>query len=361
MPDFDNGHIYLTTLAPIKGCCAATSSANAYIQNIRNALARLPTALQSPATEAIGINSPFSKNKRTHLARLFVLNDSIYNGRTPIDAIWAALFKKNPLAPQQVDRLNAAYLVFCADFDAISEDGAPLPQNLSESAQKQIRRDYAKQLWLDMSAELNDLYQNCVGFDTVRTADDFADYLERCHVETTMPFHDYYLNLPKFHLLPIKTLGLVVGVPALFTFLSLIFALIGVDPWPWLGWSSFWSFIGGSCVTAIAAYGAIRYTNYNGNKPIPPGEYDDLPSVLKALYLQQNFTDFVVAQQGQEAEQLYKAFGDFIATHQPDNKMAPSQAAGVISAKSAGNTPHKQADTADIPVQENLSARLSAE
>lgn len=361
MPDFDNGHIYLTTFAPIKGCCAATSSANSYIQNIRNALARLPTALQSPATEAIGINSPFSKNKRTHLARLFVLNDTIYNGRNPIDALLAVLFKKNPLAPQQVDRLNAAYLVFCADFDAVSEEGAPLPTHMSATEQKQVRRNYAKQLWQDMSAELNDLYQNCVGFDTVHTADDFADYLERCHVETTMPFHDYYLDLPKFHLLPIKTLGVIVGFPFLFTLLSLIFAIIGIDPWPWLGWSSFWSFIGGSCVTAIAAYGAIRYTNYNGKKPLAPGKYDDLPSVLKALYLQQNFTDFVVGQQGQEAEQLYKAFGNFIETHQPDNKMAPSQPAGVISIKSAENNPHKQADDADLTAPENLSARISAE
>ena len=34
-----------------------------------------------------------------------------------------------------------------------------------------------------MEDELRAVYSNCVGFDSVDSAEDFATYLDRCHVE----------------------------------------------------------------------------------------------------------------------------------------------------------------------------------
>ena len=81
MPDLDSGHIFLTTLAPIK-VGKADGTNTSFEQQVRTALAELPTALQSPATQKIGLNSPFSRNKRTHLARMFVLSNVIYTQST---------------------------------------------------------------------------------------------------------------------------------------------------------------------------------------------------------------------------------------------------------------------------------------
>ena len=75
----------------------------------------------------------------------------------------------------------------------------------------------------------------------------------------------------------------------------------------------------------------MKYALSNGAKPLAPGEYDDLPSVLKALYLQQTFSNFVIGAQGKSAKQLHADFGAFVEQHKPTNKMVPSQRPGVIS------------------------------
>ena len=53
-----------------------------------------------------------------------------------------------------------------------------------------------------------------------------------------------------------------------------------------------------------------------GQNPLPASEHGDLPSVLKAIYLQQKFADFVVAQQGGSDTELYAAFDAFKKAHQ---------------------------------------------
>ena len=60
MPDLDCGHIFLTTLAPIRTDAADGAAGASHRQKVRIALAKLPTALQSPATRTgtrIGIRS----------------------------------------------------------------------------------------------------------------------------------------------------------------------------------------------------------------------------------------------------------------------------------------------------------------
>ena len=92
MPNFDGGHYFLTALIPIKTGILVEDDGmrRSPVQLVRHALATLPTALQTQATEKIGINSPFARNTRTHLSRFVVINDVMYNARDPVDAIVAA-------------------------------------------------------------------------------------------------------------------------------------------------------------------------------------------------------------------------------------------------------------------------------
>lgn len=243
MPDLDSGHIFLTTLAPIKDSGKASGKDRlehtSFTQKVRIALAKMPTAMQSPATEGTGENSPFARNRRNHLARMFVLNDVVYNGRIGLNPVKALISKEDPTTLQRVDRLNTSYLVFCADIDAITQDGAPLPMELDAAQQKEVRGAYARELWGTMAPELKEVYSNCVGFDGVKTADDFAVYLDKCHVETTMPFHDYYLKLPEFNVLPLNKLLLAAIAPAalgvVVVALSIILQLFGVLDGPSIG------------------------------------------------------------------------------------------------------------------------------
>ncbi len=328
MPDLDSGHYFLTTLAPIRDSAAGSHRHTSYTQAARVALAQLPTALQSPATLKTGENSPFARNTRTHLARMFVLNDVVYNGRV------GKRFRGDPIEPRNVDRLNTSYVVFCADIDAVIQDGDPLPNALSQSEQKVVRAAYARRLWDTMEGELRAVYSNCVGFGSVQTADDFAEYLEKCHVETTMPFHDYYLRPPEFNRIRLLPLGALIALPLIFAFVALALRLYGVMKMPLLEISTLWTFVGGLLATAGMTLAVIRYVLRNGDKPLPPAAHDDLPSVLKALYLQQRFADFVVDTQGADPAELHAQFGAFVAAHAPSNKSAPTQPPGVIA------TPH---------------------
>lgn len=337
MPDLDSGHIFLTTLAPIKPGAPDDDPQTSYEQRVRIALAKLPTANQSPATIKGAFNSPFARNTRTHLARMFVLNDVVYNGRITQNPLVAQVEGVEQIDPQPVDRLNAPYLVFCADVDAIVEEGDPLPTELDEHQQKTVRAAYARSLWDTMAEELTDVYSNCWGFDGVETADDFARYLDRCHVETTMPFHDYYLDLPKFHTLPLNAMIKGVLVPFAVGLIALVLWLLGVDDVPLLGWPTLATWIFSFLIGAVLAYIAINYALRNGEKPLAPGKYDDLPSVLKALYIQQTFSEFFITHQGMAPEDLHRAFGDFIKTHQPSNRQSMTQKPGVISSADPAN------------------------
>lgn len=333
MPDLDSGHYFLTTLAPIRDSATDKHKHGSYTQAARIALARMPSALQSPATEKIGVNSPFARNRRTHLARMFILNDVVYNGRIGKNALAASLTGDDPAVSKPVDRLNTSYLVFCADIDAVEEDGAPLPKTLTPAQRRRVRDSYARRLWETMEPELREIYINCEGFDGIETAQDFAEYLNRCHVETTMPFHDYYLELPPFNNLPLKWLLAAVALPLIFAAAALLLRLFGVLQMPVLGIDTFVAFILGLAVTGVAGFAAIRYSLKNGEKPLPPGKYDDLPSVLKALYLQQKFSDFAVEAQGVPPDDLHAAFGAFLEQHKPGDRMEPTQPPGVIPAR----------------------------
>lgn len=351
MPNFDTGHLFLTFLCPIRaGSTTDDEGANAsYEQRLRTTLALLPTALQSPATQDIGLNSPFARNRRTHLCRFMVLEDAIYNGRNPSDAIVAAVTKSDPVVPQRVDRLNCGYLLFSADIDAVQEEGDPLPANLDKAGQNRARNAYAHRLWETMEPELKEIFSNCIGFDGVDSAASFAAYLARCQVETTMPFNDYWISPPALKTLPVVPLAAAALIPLAVTVLALIGWLAQTDSVPILGWRVSWppgaTLLWGTIITAGVFVALVRYVITFGQQPMPPAKYGDLPSVLKSLYLQQHFADFVVGQQGRSDAELHAAFAEFLAAHRPEDKMAPSQAPGVIDIHAAQTLIHERTGT----------------
>lgn len=338
MPDLDSGHIFLTTLAPIKPGAPVDDPQTSFEQRARIALAELPTAHQSPATEHTKFNSPFSRNTRTHLARMFVLNDVVYNGRNTENPLVARIRRSPPpVIPQNVDRLNAPYLVFCADMDAVMNDGDDLPTTLSAGEQTDVRASYARKLWDTMEEELRAVYSNCFGFENVNSAETFADYLEECHVETTMPFHDYYLELPNFNKLPIVPMLIGALAPLAIGLLSLVLWLFGASTLPFIGLSSLGTGLIATALGVGLAVLFIRYAISNGEKPLAPAKYDDLPSVLKSLYVQQKFADFFVENQGKPDAELHAAFGAFMAEHEPLDTGTKTQKPGVISSAIPAN------------------------
>ncbi len=337
MPNLDTGHYFLTTVAPIKtGTTLDDRGVSvSFQQKLRMTLAVLPTALQSPATEKIQINSPFSRNLRTHFCRFMVLDDVIYNGRVNKDSVINSIEDSDPIIPRKVDRLNSAYLLFVADIDAVTRDGDALPESLTEQEQDAVRDSYAHTLWETMEPEIREIYDNCFGFDQVNDANGFADYLRRCQIETTMPFNDYWVTAPKFHTLPVVGLAALVLIPLVITLLALsgwIFRTEFVPLLHWLvSWTPGWTLLGGLVLTGLAIWKALSYILNNGNKSLPPGKYADLPSVLKSIYLQQNFADFVIDMQGKSDTQIHNAFGQFLEQQKPSDKLKPSQVPGVIS------------------------------
>ncbi len=352
MPNFDTGHYFLTLLSPIKQ--GTTADGISYAQNLRMLLTALRTAHQSPATEGDDVsaqdNSPFVLSQRTHICRFVVLDDVVFNGRVQRNALLTKLTMKlmkrfqgaeatNPLLePQDVDRLNCAYLMFTAEIDASRRPEDALPQTLTLEQQDEVRDTYARELWETMPEAIHEIYKNCEGFAPT-SAEDCMRYMQRCQVETTLPFNDYWLEPPELPGLPGKILLPLLLLPLGVTLLALLSWLLQLDKVLLLGWllglSSGWTLLIGSALTAAAFYGVYRYILANGNKPMPAGRYADLPSVLKALYTQQHFAQFAIEMQGKSDEELYEQFGQFIAKHKPDDKMSPSQAPGVIASKTA--------------------------
>ena len=68
-----------------------------------------------------------------------------------------------------------------------------------------------------------------------------------------------------------------------------------------------------------------------GNKPFPTAPDSDLKSILKALYLQQQFIDFTKHNQGVDDITLQKNFGEFLDRCKPADLDDPTQRPGVIS------------------------------
>ena len=307
MPNFDSGQYFLTALAPVNntGIIDASGFLTSPVHALRETLQLLPTALQTPETEAPRQNSPFSRNTRTHFARFFIIDDVNFNGRPPVDTIVGTIAKANVATPGPVDQLTCPWLVFVADFDPDLSRDEP--------------RAYLEAIWADMP-ELKDIFGHCHGFEQVQNAADFASYILRCQVETTMPFHDYWSVDRTIPTMPAWQLAAPFAIAALAVAFAFGAAL----------WSPLPLLLALAFIILAGAAGAIFWLLKQGEVPFPAAPRARLPDVLKALYLQQVAGRFVVENQGKAPEALYEAFGLFLNDHKPGETSGPTQPAGVV-------------------------------
>jgi hypothetical protein len=323
MPNLDGGHYFLTTLIPVRleplqrddGSFAAPS------QVLREALATLPTAQQSPACIAAGFDSPFSRCTRTHFVRAALIDQPMFNGRDGGNALLQGLRKVNLLAHQPVDHLSCPFLLFTADFDAQpgEADGG--------------FASWAEGLWQRTAPELRAVFSPCLGFDAVLDGPGFAAWLRRCQIDTTMSFNDYYTPMPDLHGYTLKGVGagLVAGTLALSALAGGALVALGAS----LGWLVL--AVPLAAIVSIAVAAALLW--HKGSQPFPAGADADLPSVLKALYVQQRFALLAEDLQGADAATVHARFGTFAAQVRPDDTAAPTQRPGVI-----------RSDGIDLPV-----------
>jgi hypothetical protein len=348
MPNFDAGHYFLTALLPIDNRSLARDNRtlSSPVRIVRRALSVLPKAVQSPATQAAfetyGVECPFARNLRTHFLRIVVIDDVVFNGRIRTDAIRVALNEErlDPTVAKPSDQLRCPYLLVAIDFDAKSGEEAELDGYLTE-------------LWEQMPRELGSVFEHCYGFGSVATARQFADFIKRGQIETTMPFNDYWEPAPalssdaiwpgagRFFSIAGGVTALAVGLTVLLFVLRIIVLVIDAAAdspalrsiAAVLGTSSGWlGLVGliGIAVLAVGAFVLYRRIVRAAEKPFPSGQRSDLRSVLKALYLQQKFTAFAVEAQGLAPAALHARFADFLATHKPGNLSEPTQKPGVV-------------------------------
>jgi hypothetical protein len=308
MPNLDGGHYFFTALIPIdnRGIVEHAGFRSSPVHMVRDALEALPTALQSPASERIGIQSPFAKSLRTHFLRLFVLDAPNYNGRDPQDSIWTALpfSKTDLLKAQPVDGLSTPYLVFVADFD---------PHGVEPNS-------WLAELWDLAQPELCSVFEYCYGFRTDFDAGAFARYVVQGQVETTMPFNDYWTVPPPF---PSLSTGLLLAPPILGFAAGVLLGVM--EGWPW--WVDL---LAALALALVGVYVSYLWVSARGARPFPTAPNSTLRDVLKALYLQQAFARFAADNQGAAPAQLRAAFEQFVADVRPDDLAGPTQLPGVI-------------------------------
>jgi len=327
MPNFDCGSYFLSVLAPVKTSTIADPegrSGTSPVHAVRDALSNLPTAQQTPSSKG---QSPFARNLRNHFVRFVVIEDLAYVGRDPVNALLTVLTELilppalhvNPVVAQKQDHLKNPFLFFCVDFDAASDSPAE-------------RDSYLSDLWTSAEPELREIFHNCVGFDAVADAKGFCDWIARCQIETTMPFHDYFPDNVPVKALPELSMVTLAGV--WLGSAGLIFLLLHFGLW-----------VAAGCIAiavkllaalALAIVPTFYFVKNLGMKAYPPAPDATLPEVLKALYLRNQFTRFAIDRQfdaagddADSAQRLYDAFKDFVSIHKPKDASSPTQAPGV--------------------------------
>jgi hypothetical protein len=340
MPNLDGGHLFLTVLVPVRLDTAIDpfdAGSRSHRHLLAERLALIPTGHQTAASDPSGPQSPFSRNTLNHFARFAMIDGPAYNGRSSEDTLIGVLKGTDPLADQPVDSTRP-YLLFAADVDAAGDADTTL-------------NNYTAKLWATMGTELRDIFRHCVGFDSVRDAAGFRHYIQRCQIETTMPFNDYWLdgmpvgtaaasNLPK--IVKMIVCAFAAYAIALICVVALHFVLVafgaqdslsdlaaGLAAWGTIG------LVATLCLAFVAIYAAYRWVLGRGAQPLPTAPGSDLPSVLKSLFLQQQFIRFMLETQGGSDRDIHARFGAFLAATAPQNP-SPSQAPGEISSPSIG-------------------------
>ncbi len=97
--------------------------------------------------------SPMAKVPNTYLARFYILNDVSYQG-----------------FPAEEEHLKSKYLVFSSNFHG-------------------DRDTYVRRMWEVDEAAVKAIWQYCVSFDEVHTAEEFIDYVKKCQVDNSLFFN----------------------------------------------------------------------------------------------------------------------------------------------------------------------------
>jgi hypothetical protein len=310
MPTIDGGHYFITALIPVRHDTDPGSGKSvAHSHALRETLATLPTAQQSPVCAQSHLNSPFARCTRTHFARFAVIDQPMFNGRDRQDALYTAARDIDPTVQQEFDTLKRPWLLFVADFDVV-------PQEADGGL-----KSWLTGLWTKAEPEMRAVFEHCYGFnERVVDANGFAEYVAKCRIDTTMSYNEYWPGRPPLTGWSISGALAWVGIGAV---AGLACAWLAV--WPWWGWV-----LAAVAGVAIAAVLAAWRINHAGAQPFPMAPDSDLPGVLKALYLQQQFCLFVEKHQGADAQALHVAFGLFCASNQLNAKLNPTQPPGVI-------------------------------
>ena len=317
MPNFDTGTLFFTGMFPVdlRPTRRTDGSITSHSHLLREVLSSLPN--YSPEDRA-ALPSPFSRDSRTHFARLAIIDDPAFEGRVSGDTLLTG--GGDPLVHQPVDHLSRSWLIFAADADA--EEGGDAWRDI-----------WARGLWDVMEPELRAIFRHCLGFRKVETGEDFAAYLAKGQVETTMSFHDYWIDPPNLPALTTKALAGTALVPALI--LALVVAWLRWWPWHWPAWPFDWGgillvLLGALAGLVVGIWLVIRLLIRRGSKSWPAGKGADLPSVLKSLHVQRAFTRFAIANQGATPDELHAAFGRFLDETKPADLAGPTQKAGVV-------------------------------
>jgi hypothetical protein len=316
MPNFDGGTYFLSALIPIRQGLVPPrdeqGSAFSHTHALREILALLPSQNSAALPPQA---APFSREPHTHFCRMVVIDDLVFVGRQHQDAILTAIRKVNPVLPGPVDHLPNNFLALIVEFDA--PDGSA-----------QALQSYLEGLWRAMPRELTAIFQHCEGFDHASPANSFVKQVMQGQIETTMSFHDYYWKGEP---------GMWEGSPVLPNKLPRVLApplgaaLIGVIAVCWLSPGGVVRLVLILTTLAIAIIWILRRIVRYGMEAFPPAPRSDLRSVLKALYLQRKFIDFMVANQGCNAQTLQANFTEFLRLHQPQSVDQPAQAPGCIA------------------------------
>ena len=134
-------------------------------------------------------DSPLAKVPDTYLARLYVLNDVLYEAKPANDTILNlndlfSMFKGKyrMRGLPKVDRLKSRYLVFSSNFHGESDD----------DLERYLRNLWRHWRYIDYLGEKHDIrhvWEHCVAFNKVTNEDEFVSYMRQCALDTTLFFN----------------------------------------------------------------------------------------------------------------------------------------------------------------------------
>lgn len=306
MASIDGAYYFLTALIPVRDDWPKgdNSHRSAPIIELRETLAKMPPAMQTPGSTQGGKISAFSHSTRTHFARFAVIDRLGYNGYEALDPVYATLARKD--AKQTRQELEHPYLLFAAEFDAPS------------GSKSHDLAAWLREMWDDKELRENlvKIFSACDGFDNGEntTAAEAITFIRKCEIDTTMPFNHYWMDKPRLPTITLTGLGIGALLAGLVPGLAVSIPLFRALP---EGWKFMAVVIGALLVLA----GAILFVGWRlksmGDRPFPPPPDADLVSVLKSLYLQRTFGRFVIEHQAADADTLHAAFGKYLEEHRP--------------------------------------------